>query len=288
MPHGQLKHLLLTAEAAQTKEMRATPAIDCMIGYQLPPDRKVEELLRLVLRETHGTPIFNRLEGHSRLQLLGLTHDTINNDLALVAKEVETGVRCQFCGEHILSESDGCRFCGTERNGTFSLETADKPVIDEPFLRAMVIHIAASERLDPCDVPFLKETIAKYAISDSEIAVEEGRLSSSFAPSYLQELPLTTWENQLITAGHTHDRTQYSAVRSLIELAKCCRLNDCRQEAQLLMKFAASRISLPETDEFLRDFMLVDYRTEHMQLHPIKLPPGDTDRSSRTEGGAGQ
>jgi hypothetical protein len=239
-----------------------------MIGYQLPPEPKVKELLKLVLIHTVDTQAFAHLQGHSRLELLGLTQQNINSERELLAQEVELGECCLSCGELIMPDSAKCRICGASRLGDVTV-VADGPLrpdVDEPFLRWTVIHVAASERLDPCDVPFVAEALAALAITDSEIAVEEGRLSSSFSPSYAQELPLSTWENGLIANGHTHERTQYSAVRNLIELAKSCRLNGRLHEAQLLMKFTEAIIARPETDEFLRDFMLADFRVEKRRL----------------------
>jgi tetratricopeptide (TPR) repeat protein len=271
MPPGQLKHMLLTAEAAQTKEMKSIPAIDSMIGYQLPPEPKVKELLKLVFIHTVDTPAFAHLEGHSRLELVGVTRESINSERELIKQEAQSGERCLSCGEYIVSDSAKCRICGASRQGdvTVVADAPPRPDVDEPFLRWIVIHVAASERLDPCDVPFVAETLAALGITDSEIAVEEGRLSSSFSPSYAQELPLSTWENSLIANGHTHERTQYAAVRNLIELAKSCRLNGRLHEAHLLMKFTESVIARPETDEFLRDFMLADFRLEKRRLSRV-------------------
>jgi len=275
LPDGQLKQLLIAAILQQTQEMLSQPAIDALIGYQLPPEKRAVEMLKLIILQTASTPLWSKLEDHPRVHLLDLTHEWINHERTLCEREAATGNRCPFCAEFVLPQSDCCRYCGTAPTGAFARADELKPEVDERFLRLMVLHIAASARLESLSVPLLDEAIASNGISESEIALELGRLSSSFCPSYEQELPFTTWENKLLAAEQVHHRTQFGAVRNMVELAKACRLHQRFDEAHALLKFVSSVIFRQETDQFLRDFMLAEWSREQAILTRVS-PPSDT------------
>ncbi|HEY9775350.1 MAG TPA: hypothetical protein V6C81_16405 [Planktothrix sp.] len=266
LPSIHLKHMLAVCFEAETQEMKSTPNIDALIGYQLAPEPAVRDLIQIVLLNLIDTPNFEGFCKHPRLGLIDLSPKLIGEEHVRQQEEVESGGVCHQCGAHVIKQVLSCRFCSALMPDG-EMPPPEKNNVDEGFIRALLLQIIARIRMNNMQlsvqhhsrlVEAHKRLMPKYTISDGEVTQEMIRLSNLFCPSWEDELPKTDWETKLIAADEPYKRTQYGVIRNILVHVKACALHSRFDEADQLLNFAANLSKEKDTDEFLADFMFAE------------------------------
>lgn len=283
LPKDALRLLLESCAADEPDELKYAPAIDVMIGYQLRPEQATIDLIWRVIAGLNVTTTLPRFVTHKRMSLIGISPELAVSENQLREQERTSAFICPICAEFNLKNQTQCRFCKASLpDGRFDREATDPPDIDQAYYSELLVFLAAVAKLDGNSNSLLEEALVSNRIRTEEIALRAKHLAKE-RHSYEEEVPLTSWECALISAGEPHKRTQYGVIQSMIQLSRSLRLERRTREAELIVRAAYALTRSKQTDEFVEPFIVDDCAKElrfhsnplrpHLELVPPAPPP---------------
>lgn len=242
----------------QSKDERRTTSV-CS---EFPPQAQAAGLVWDIMLSIYG-------EGRNvedickdaRLELIGITPDTLNAEGILRRREAETGNACAYCFEFNLKDVDECRFCGSD--GTHPPRKVEQVIVlrrlDPDLLHDVFVWEAGYARANDGEA-LPAELLEKHGLTADIIEREAERHRRSEA-----SFPLSEWRAKQSRLGVKTERPLPDfAVEDLLSLASGCSWERRHDEAMIVYQHAMRRVDECENQLLAKTRILTGLATVAM------------------------